>query len=228
METARGGAATHVPVAEAVAARVRDRIFDGVLPPGIQLYEEQLAEELGASRNTLREAFRLLSHERLVQHVRHRGVFVRTPTADDARDLWRAREVLECGALAAARRAATPPAAGVDLEDLTVRATAAAERGEWAQVGTYNGEVHLAICGLAGSARLVEEARRLLTEIRLVFVAVGGAQVVHEPWLRANAELARLISAGDLTAAEDALRDYLHRSGESMVALFHARDAAAR
>ena len=48
--------------------------------PGVQLSEVALAQQYGVSRNTLREAFRLLARDGLVEHVPHRGVFVRTMT----------------------------------------------------------------------------------------------------------------------------------------------------
>lgn len=44
---------------------------------------------------TLREAFRLLSHERLLEHRFHRGVFVRVPTCTDVADLFLERRLLE-------------------------------------------------------------------------------------------------------------------------------------
>ena len=53
--------------------------------------EEQLVEALRVSRNTLREAFRLLTHERLLVHQLHRGVFVPELHESDLVDLYRLR-----------------------------------------------------------------------------------------------------------------------------------------
>ncbi|GAA4331123.1 hypothetical protein GCM10023162_36230 [Klenkia terrae] len=68
--------------AERVAEILRRRVTEGDLPPGSQLSEEQLSAVLQVSRNTLREAFRLLGHEGLLVHRLHRGVFV-TELSDD-------------------------------------------------------------------------------------------------------------------------------------------------
>src|SRR5919112_1117058 len=62
--------------AERVAELLRHRVIEGDLPPGHRLSEEQLVDVLHVSRNTLREAFRLLTHEGLLVHRLHRGVFV--------------------------------------------------------------------------------------------------------------------------------------------------------
>ena len=51
-----------------VADVLRTRITEGSLAPGTRLSEEDIGAALGVSRNTLREAFRLLGHERLLVH----------------------------------------------------------------------------------------------------------------------------------------------------------------
>ena len=63
---------------------------------------------LRVSRNTLREAFRLLSHEGLLVHELHRGVFVRELDEADLVDLYRLRQHgrVRCGPVAA--RTSTP------------------------------------------------------------------------------------------------------------------------
>src|SRR5258707_808947 len=82
--------------AERVAGILRDRVIEGFFPPGTRLSEEAIGEALGVSRNTLREAFRLLAHEHLLVHELNRGVFVRTLTKEDVVALYRVRRVLEC------------------------------------------------------------------------------------------------------------------------------------
>src|ERR1043166_157694 len=77
--------------AERVADILRDRIAEGFFPPGARLPEDSVKGALGVSRNTLREAFRLLTHERLLVHELNRGVFVRIVTVDDLNDIYRVR-----------------------------------------------------------------------------------------------------------------------------------------
>ena len=80
--------------AERVADIMRDRITDGSLAPGSRLPEDAVGSALGVSRNTLREAFRLLVHEGLAVAEFNRGVFVRRLTAADVVDLYRVRRLL--------------------------------------------------------------------------------------------------------------------------------------
>src|ERR1700761_3767740 len=85
--------------AERAASELRQRIASGELRPAQRLAEERLARELQVSRNTLRESFRLLAHDGLVDHVVNRGVFVRQLAEHDVRDLYRLRRMVESSAL---------------------------------------------------------------------------------------------------------------------------------
>jgi hypothetical protein len=68
----------------------------GLFPARARLSEDSIGGALGVSRNTLREAFRLLTHERLLVHELNRGVFVRVLTVEDVEDIYRTRSLVEC------------------------------------------------------------------------------------------------------------------------------------
>src|SRR4028118_1765356 len=80
--------------AERVAELLRHRVIEGDLAPGSRLSEEQLVDVLPVSRNTLREAFRLLTHEGLLVHRLHRGVFVPELDEGDLVDLYTLRRAI--------------------------------------------------------------------------------------------------------------------------------------
>ena len=65
-----------VSVADQVASVLRQQILTGELRPGMPLQEAPLATSLGVSRNTMREATRILSLEGLLKRRIHRGVVV--------------------------------------------------------------------------------------------------------------------------------------------------------
>ena len=72
---------------------LRTHIMEGLFPPGTRLSEEVLGQALGVSRNTLREAFRLLCHERLAVHQMNRGIFVPVLTRADVTDIYARRRL---------------------------------------------------------------------------------------------------------------------------------------
>lgn len=186
---------------------LRAQITEGGLPPGTQLAEHAVAEALGVSRNTLREAFRLLAHEELVVHEPHRGVFVRTPDAGDVRDIYTTRRLVEC---AAVRNADSAPSGAVaEIRAVVNAAQAAAAEQRWNDVGTADLRFHSAIVALAGSRRLNDMMRRVLAELRLVFHMMADPHRFHEPYVHRNAEIAALVERGETDAAVGALLAYL-------------------
>ena len=68
------------PLVEQIAAQLRTMATEGELTPGERLSEARLSADLGVSRNTLREAFRLLTREGLARYEPNRGVFVAIPS----------------------------------------------------------------------------------------------------------------------------------------------------
>ncbi len=88
-----------------VAARLRAMILTGELPPGSRLNERVLCDSLHVSRTPLREAYRVLAAQRLVQLHPHRGATVVALSERDIRDLFEVMIGLEgqCGRLAAIR-----------------------------------------------------------------------------------------------------------------------------
>src|SRR5215216_1902702 len=77
------GATVAAPLTEAAIRRMRDMIASGRLQPGQRLPPEaDLAAELGASRNTLREAVRALVTARVLDVRRGDGTYVTSLTPD--------------------------------------------------------------------------------------------------------------------------------------------------
>lgn len=194
---------------------LRARIIEGGLPPGTQLAEHAVADALGVSRNTLREAFRVLSYERLVIHEPHRGVFVRTLDADDVRDIYTTRRTIEC---AAVRAEGAPPEAVAEIRAVVDTAEAAAAEERWSDVGTADLRFHSAIVALAGSRRLNDLMDRILAELRLVFHVMADPHRFHEPFVRRNREIASLVERGRTSDAADALSVYLDDAERQLLA----------
>ena len=85
--------------AQSVAAALRQAVSAGEYSPGEKLNEVIVAEKMGISRNTLREGFASLTAEGIIDRIPHRGVFIASPTAADVLSLFRARAVVEPGAV---------------------------------------------------------------------------------------------------------------------------------
>ncbi|GAB3443323.1 GntR family transcriptional regulator [Streptomonospora sediminis] len=204
--------------AERVADLLRGHIINGALAPGARLSEERLGKKFRVSRNTLREAFRLLGHERLLVHEFNRGVFVAKPGADDVTDLFRMRRALE---LAAVHAGAQAPAEAVAAIGAAVEQGAAARgRGDWEGIGTANMAFHQAITGLLGSPRADEAMRQLLAELRLVFHVMAAPREFYAPYLDRNRAIYDLMAAGSFGTAAAELTGYFDIAEQQLVRAF--------
>jgi len=91
-----------------VVERLRSGILEGDYAPGEWLRQQRLAEELGVSQMPIREAFKELAAEGLVEHVPYRGVRVVEFSSQDVADLYTHRSFLEAQAACSAAELITP------------------------------------------------------------------------------------------------------------------------
>lgn len=218
-------ALTHASTAGRVTDILRTHITQGLLPPGTRLSEEAIGRALGVSRNTLREAFALLSHERLAVHHMNRGVFVPTLTREDVSEIYTLRRLVEGGAARLAGTAA--PAARQAVSDAVDSAEAYAAAGQWLDVRTADLRFHQAIAGLVGSSRVDELMRRALAELRLIFHVMESPEEFHRPYLERNRSIAESVMRGDGETAERELLRYLTDAEAQILAAYNVPAPAA-
>ncbi|MBE9374635.1 GntR family transcriptional regulator [Saccharopolyspora sp. HNM0983] len=206
--------------AERVADVLRQRVIEGALAPGTRLSEESAGRALAVSRNTLREAFRLLVHERLLVHQFNRGVFVRVLSDEDVIDLYRIRRLLETSAV---RRSARSEQELIDAVGQSVADGEQAARDErWWDVGTANMRFHESLAALAGSPRVNETMRQLLAELRLAFHVMSRPREFHQPYLGLNREIADLVRDGAPDRAAARLDEYFDEAEHQLVGAYRA------
>lgn len=207
---------------ERLAAQLRQRIASGELLPGQRLPEQALSESMGVSRNTLREAFRVLTRDGLIKHAPNRGVFVAIPSIASIIDIYRVRRLIECQALAQAypRHPAKKRMRAAVETALRLR-----DGSDWSGVGTANMQFHMAVVELADSERLNGMFAPVLAELRLAFGMLQDAEFLHAPYVDMNVKILDLTEAGRYAEAAAALNDYLVHS-ERIVLAVYARRAA--
>ena len=82
-------------LADEIADIVRDRILKGEYEIGEKIKENQIASELKVSRTPIRDAFKQLENEGLIDYVPNRGCFAKGFTHQDVDDIYAVREALE-------------------------------------------------------------------------------------------------------------------------------------
>ncbi len=145
---------------EVVLKELRSALASGVLMPGQQLVQEDLAEELGVSRVPIRESLKILEGEGHVTYHPNRGYFVTELSATDLAELYRIRELLEEEALTRAV-AEVSDADLKDIEEILTEVNAAAAAGDVDALTQANRAFHLSIIELSGMNRLSRLIRQL-------------------------------------------------------------------
>src|SRR5712671_4103631 len=96
------------PLRQAVYDILVEMIITRELQPGAHLVEHELAEQLGVSRQPVREALQRLQSEGWVDLRPAQGAFVHKPTDDEVDQLLAVRCLLETESARLAARSASP------------------------------------------------------------------------------------------------------------------------
>ncbi|MCX4985896.1 GntR family transcriptional regulator [Streptomyces sp. NBC_00572] len=154
-------------LADEAADLVRDAIFAGRFPPGAQLREVGLAEELGISRGSVRDGLAQLEKEGLVRSGWHRSTTVIDVTPHDVQEVYDLRAALDRLAAITARRAGTE--AGLDELDSLIAAMEEKARGGASDSDLAAADLafHDQIYRMAGNARLTAAWHTIRSQIRL-------------------------------------------------------------
>ena len=208
------------------ASVLRESIISGRLAPGAPLREAALSEQLGVSRNTLREAFRELVSQGLIEHRVYRGVIVKVLTQDEIHEMYTIRRTIELRAIEESAFA-TPDELDL-LTDVTRQASAAAARGAWQEAGTQSLYFHCGIVALLGSRRLNDLFRTVCAQLRLAFSLATDEEDFQKPWVERDRELCELIRSGRRVEAGRAAEGYLRDSERAVLEVARVIDMEAR
>ncbi|MBK5516943.1 MULTISPECIES: GntR family transcriptional regulator [unclassified Pseudomonas] len=202
---------------ESITQEVRRMLVEGELVPGQRLSEAALADSLQISRNTLREAFRVLTREGLLKHEPNRGVTVAVPDMASIIDIYRVRRFIECKAIA--QGYPLHPGA-LHMRQAVEAGMQAREAKDWKAVGTANMMFHKAIVELADSPRLVVFYGQISAELRLAFGLLDDAEFLHMPYVDMNISVLRCIEEGRPEEATRMLEAYLVQSERTVLAAY--------
>lgn len=202
------------PTSAILAEHLRERVVDGTFAPGSQMNEARIATDFQVSRGPVREALQRLVQEGLLESRRHRGVFVRELTDDDAAEIFAAREVLECAAAAviAAKPAAARGAIASELSSVVNELKAAIEAGNEARALRLDHEFHSRFVESAGNSRLARAYATIATESLICSSHAVGAHPPLGDFSTHHEELVHLTEQGDIEGIHTAVHRHLTRA----------------
>lgn len=121
--------------------KLREDILNGKYKEHEELKEVAIGEELGVSRTPVREAFRQLELEGLIQIVPNKGAYVTGITAKDVKDIYMIRSSLEgmCARLATEH---ITPEQLEEIEENVYLASYHASKGHMEQMAELDNRFH--------------------------------------------------------------------------------------
>lgn len=202
-------------LAAALRRRLEVEIAEGALEPGSRLDEQDIAHRFGVSRTPVREAFRLLASDRLVELRGRQGATVRSIGVHTLIEMFQVMGELEglCARLAARR--ATPQ----QLERLAaIHGRLEAAAGDGPDVFyDVNQEFHEVIYEASCNAFLAEETRRLRNRVAAYRRKVTRMPNRIEDTLREHREIMDAIVARDPERAHAVMRSHLTLLGDNLL-----------
>ena len=205
---AKSSTPTRIPratFASIVGERIRTNVIEGVLPPGSQLNEVELAESFGVSRGPVREALQRLIQEGLLRSEPHRGVFVPIMSADDIEDIYVAREALETAAVRRITGTSRAAKAYRALDKIVRGMESAAQAGDWGLVASRDLDFHSALVAAAESPRLERMFTTVISETRLCLSVLTTADEARANLIDEHREISEMIREDNTRGAVEAL-----------------------
>jgi len=198
---------------------IKRRIFEGLLPEGAPIRQDDLAAQLGVSKIPVREALMRLQSEGVVIFKTNAGAVVATLTVSDYIEMLDMRLALECRAL----ELAVPNMASVDLaraKELLAAYHSAMSNEEWSDL---NAQFHYTLYAPANRPRLVTAIQSVQEHMgRLLRLRVTMA-AEHN---RSHDEHEKILNAcerGDVKDAVRQLRKHIEQTQREVQGYFRNR-----
>ena len=198
----------HPTLASVVADRLRRLITDGTLKPGTSLNERDLCDRLKVSRTPLREAYRILAADGLVDIQPKRGAVVIERSAADIENIFDVLAVLEGLAI----RQAAQRASDAELQEIAQLHARMLEGFRAQDIGAYfeaSMGTHLAIARAAHNPALSAVYEKLNLQVQALRYK---SNLNRDEWTSGVADherFVRALLARDADAAEHLVRAHL-------------------
>ena len=215
------------PLHEEATDRLRDLIVQGRLAAGARLNERLLTAQLGLSRTPLREAFKVLATEGLVELLPHRGAIVSQLDPVRLAESLSVMGALEALAGELACRNATDAQLN-EIRALHYEMLAYHARGDLAGYFKFNQAIHLKLVKYSGNAVLYNTYRQMNGNVRRARYMANLSKERWDAAVREHDEILAALGARDIKRLKILLSDHLAHKLASMLGALPAAQPQSR
>ncbi|MDO4545504.1 MAG: GntR family transcriptional regulator [Bacillota bacterium] len=198
-------------LAEEVTDVLRDRIINGEYAMGEKLIENKIAGELKVSRTPVRDAFKQLAKEQLVEYVANKGCFAKGFSQKDMSDIYAVRKAVEQLAVTWAIENAEERSIEALSEQLDLMSFYT-EHNFYEKLLEANEEFHYMIYQMTGSRFLVQILKSYQDYVHVARKNTLKKEDDLPEIYGEHAEIYQAIERRDIAAAVDAVGRHLDRS----------------
>jgi DNA-binding GntR family transcriptional regulator len=198
---------------ERVYRLLKGWILDAKLRPGDFLSEVDLARQCETSRTPVREACNLLSQEKWIQRIRHKGYMLPPISIREIIEVYEYRKLLECFCAERAAASATPD------EVRTLRDLIAIEDRADLDISAFlqaNQDFHLRLAEVARNQRVLDQLQLTLEYVHRLDVLSTQRDNRPVP----HRDIVRAIEARNVADAGRAMAEHINVSRDRMLRLF--------
>ena len=194
-----------------IADIIRERILKGEYRIGEKIKENQIATELKVSRTPIREAFKQLENEGLIDYIPNRGCYAKGFTRQDIEDIYAVRKALEILAVEWAVERITPEEIK-GLQEQSDLMEFYATRDDSKKVLEINSDFHSIIYNAAGSRFMAQVLRSYKEYIEQTRKALYDEHRNLEEIFREHKAILDAMKDRDVERAKAAMAEHLEGS----------------
>jgi DNA-binding GntR family transcriptional regulator len=205
-------------MAEKLAETLSNAIREGIFKEGDQLIELDLQKQLGISRTPIRESFRVLEKEGLVEVIPHKGTFVKRISRKDIEEHFPVRAPLEG---IAAKHAYLNKSADMlrAMEQIFAQMKTAAENKDTNGFLKHHNLFHEAFIDACGNQLLINLLKNLRKQIIWYRLTYRYYDEDLQKSLRVHEAILKMFKnkGTDLMQLETAVRNHINEGGNAFL-----------
>jgi DNA-binding GntR family transcriptional regulator len=198
---------------ERVYRLLKGWILDGKLRPGDFLSEVDLARQCETSRTPVRESCNLLSQEKWIQRIRHKGYLLPPISIREIIEVYEYRALLECFCAERAAASATAEEVRALGELIGIEDRPDLDMAVFLQ---SNQDFHLRLGQIARNARVLDQLKLTLEYVHRLDVLSTQRDTRPVP----HRDIVRAIESRDGAEARQAMAEHINVSRDRMLRLF--------
>ena len=186
---------------ETAVDQVKAMILNGEYGPGDPIREVDIAKKLNVSRAPVREVFRFLEQEGLVEYIPNCGVRVKKLNRQDIQEIYAVRMMLDLFVADEVLSRITP----ADIEELNFLTQRMGDRQNYS---LCNDLFHNKLFMLSGNSRIRQFWSMMENQSRLIMNSCSSSVRLHQISVPLHHDIVAALSAGDKAAYEAAIRNH--------------------